>query len=74
MSMSDKGVYSFLNSIPQVVTYGIALQEQCGIQVKNIIFNENGAWVFDPNGMLTTINDFMEDSKGSYIPPWIEFN
>jgi hypothetical protein len=64
---------NFFNAIPQVGVYGLTIQKQCNIKVKCVIFNKEGAWVFDPNGILNSIDNFM-NKYGTFIPPWEDFS
>ncbi len=72
MDMGD-GYTNFLNSVPQVAGYGLTIQKQTGIKVECIIVNKNGAWQFNPNGILEKINDFMAENKEGFVPPWGDF-
>ena len=74
MSMNDRGYYSFLNSVPQVAGYGLLLQKQGDLKVKNVIFNNKEAWVFDPNKVLDPINEFMAENNEGWYPPWAAFS
>lgn len=72
--MSDRGYYSFINSVPQVAGYGLLLQKQGNLKVKSVIFNNKEAWVFDPNKVLDPINEFMADNINGWYPPWASFS
>ncbi len=72
MNMGD-GYSNFLNSVPQVAGYGLTIQKQTGIKVECIIVNKDGAWQFNPNGILERVNDFMAENKEGFIPPWGDF-
>jgi len=74
LSMSDRGAYSFINSVPQVSGYGLLLQKQGNLKIKNVIFNNKEAWVFDPNKVLDPINKFMADNNEGWYPPWAAFS
>ena len=67
-----------MNAVPQAAVYGLTLQEQTGITVQSIIFNDEAAWVFDPALVLASIDEFMTDQYElfgkTWIPPWIEFS
>jgi hypothetical protein len=72
-SISDKGFWSFVNTIPQVSVYAKVLQQITGIETQCIVFNEGGAITFDPNKILDPINNFMQDGNEAWVPPWVDF-
>jgi hypothetical protein len=74
MDINEKGYFSFLNSVPQVVGYGLNLQKQGDVKVECVIFNSKGAWVFNPNKVLDPINEFMADNNEGWYPPWAAFS
>ena len=74
LSMSDRGTYSFINSVPQVAGYGLLLQKQGNLKVKSVIFNNKEAWVFDPDSVLDPINEFMRENIEGWYPPWEAFS
>lgn len=66
-------VFFFLLDLPQVGVYGLTIQKQCDIKVKCVIVNKEGAWVFDPSGILNSIDNFM-NKYSTFIPPWEDFS
>ena len=52
---------NFINAVPQVAAYALVLKEKYGANVKCVIFNQEGAWVFDPEVVLKDITRFMHD-------------
>ena len=66
-------VNSFLNSIPQVASYGLIIKER--FNVKNLLcvtFNKTGSWIYEPEILLEEINDFIIENKIKDIDdrPW----
>lgn len=74
LSVSDKGAYSFINSVPQIAIYALIIQKITGIQVDCLIFNSGGAMEFNPNNVLASINEFMQENIQSWVAPWEDFN
>lgn len=72
--MSDRRAYNFINSVPQVAAYGLNLQKQGDVKVQCVIFNSKGAWIFDPNEVLDSINEFMAENNEGWYPPWATFS
>ncbi len=63
---------SFFYALPQVSIYGKLLRELYGVRnVKCIIFNKNGAWVFDPFVILRMFSNILKSYSISI--PWEPF-
>ncbi len=61
---------SFLNAIPQVAGYAIAFKDMFGLDVECVIFNEDGAWSFDPEDTIDIVNDFYYKNNKNTFPEW----
>ncbi len=65
---------SFINSVPQVAAYALVLKSLLDIKnVKFVIFNQKGAWMYDPEIALDEITTFMEDTKEDANLPWVDY-
>ncbi|KKL79234.1 hypothetical protein LCGC14_2016880, partial [marine sediment metagenome] len=55
---------NFINIVPQLATYGMIVKRSLNIKkVYCIAFNSEGAWVFEPEGILNKISDFMRQQN-----------
>ncbi len=53
---------SFINSVPQIASYALALAGLLGIdssKIYGVIFNKGGAWVFNSQQALSSVNGFV---------------
>ena len=61
---------NFINSVPQLAIYALIIEEVFGLEVKCVMFNEEGVWEFDPE-ILHDITKWYHDNKISNKPlPW----
>ncbi len=69
-------VNSFLNSIPQVASYGLILKELFNIKkLLCVTFNKSGSWIYEPEILLEEIDYFIVQNKIKDIEdrPWKDF-
>ena len=51
---------NFINTIPQVSSYGLVLKKNFNIKkLYCVIFNEKGVWIYEPESILDKVNEFM---------------
>ncbi len=62
---------SFINSIPQVVSYALILKKNYKIEnILCITFNKKGAWLYEPQSILRKISYFVKKHKKDIELPW----
>jgi len=69
---SDNVAKHFIDSIPQVASYGIILNLMFGIlgyEIECVTFNENGYYIYDPYKALESSVDFYYGHIGT-LPDW----
>ncbi len=75
----DLAYNSFLDneyvvSVPQLAAYGLIMEEIADVNLMCIMFNDEAAWVLNPNDVLAPIDAFMLTTDSSWTSPWLEFS
>jgi hypothetical protein len=65
---------NFINAVPQVAAYALALQKLTGARIQSIIFSDSNAWSFDPLEVLAPIDSFMTQQVSGWQAPWADFS
>ena len=57
----------FFHSLPQVCIYGLVLKKMCDIKkLKCVVFNQDGAWEFEPESLLDEIIKYLNSKNLDY--------
>lgn len=57
----------FFHSLPQVCIYGLVLKKMCNIKkLKCVVFNQDGAWEFEPESLLDEIIKYLNSKNLDY--------
>ena len=73
---TSRTVSSFLNSIPQVASYGLIIKDLfCIRKLLCVTFNKTGFWIYKPEILLDEIDKFIIENKTKNIEdrPWKTF-